>query len=138
MGKKHRYLFYYTHSSFNFDSLEFVTQVLCIIEPRHEKTNNLHMRKQRRRSASRLHREADQRLCFRYSDSTILLLFKSEISSLLPSSVIVQLGLCQTHSKTTLLVFLCLCSVIEFILHFLFPWNLLVTYESFKVTFHNV
>ena len=26
-------------------------------------------------------READQRLCFRYMDSTILLLFKSEISS---------------------------------------------------------
>ena len=26
-------------------------------------------------------READQRLCFRYSDSTILLLLKSEISS---------------------------------------------------------
>ena len=32
-------------------------------EPRHEKTNNVHMRKQRRR--------ADQRLCFRYLDSTI-------------------------------------------------------------------
>ena len=27
------------------------------------------------------HREADQRLCFRYSDSTIPLLLKSEISS---------------------------------------------------------
>ena len=27
-------------------------------------------------------READQRLCFRYTDSTIPLLFKSEISSL--------------------------------------------------------
>ena len=29
--------------------------------------------------------EADQRLCFRYSDSTISLLPKSEISSFLPS-----------------------------------------------------
>ena len=29
-------------------------------------------------------READQRLCFRYIDSTIPLLFKSEISSLWP------------------------------------------------------
>ena len=32
-------------------------------------------------------READQRLCFRYMESTILLLFKSKISSLQPSSV---------------------------------------------------
>ena len=37
-------------------------------------------------------READQRLCFRYIDSTIPLLSKSEISSLLPSSVVVQPG----------------------------------------------
>ena len=36
------------------------------IEPPHGKTNN---------------READQRICFRYSDSTIPLLLKSEISS---------------------------------------------------------
>ena len=32
-------------------------------------------------------READQRLCFRYTDITIALLSKSEISSLLTSSV---------------------------------------------------
>ena len=38
-----------------------------------EKTNVLHMRKQRRRSGNR---EADQRLCFRYIDSTIPLLSK--------------------------------------------------------------
>ena len=38
-------------------------------------------------------READQRLCFRYIDSTISLLYKSEISSLYSSSVAVQLGL---------------------------------------------
>ena len=44
--------------------------------------------------------EADQRLCFRYTDSTIPLLFKSEISSLLPSSVAVQPGLCRTWSET--------------------------------------
>ena len=48
--------------------------------------------------------EADQRLCFRYMDSTIPLLSKSRISRLLPSSVLVQLGLCQTWSETTLLV----------------------------------
>ena len=34
-------------------------------------------------------REPDQRLCFRYTDSTIPLLPKSEISSLQPSSVAV-------------------------------------------------
>ena len=43
--------------------------------PRREKTNILHMRKQRRRSA-------DQRLCFRYIDTTIPLISKSDISSL--------------------------------------------------------
>ena len=46
------------------------------------------------------HREADQCLCFRHLDSTIPLLSKSEISSLEPSSVAVQPGLCQTWSET--------------------------------------
>ena len=50
-------------------------------------------------------READQRLCFRYTDSTIPLLPKCEISSLWPSSVAVQPGLCQTRSETRTLVF---------------------------------
>ena len=42
-------------------------------------------------------RTADQRLYFRYKDSTIPLLPQSEISSLLPSSVAVQLGLCRSR-----------------------------------------
>ena len=50
-------------------------------------------------------READQRLCFRYSDSTIPLLLKSEISSFYLFSVLVQVGLCRTCSETTLSVF---------------------------------
>ena len=50
-------------------------------------------------------READQRLCFRYIDSTIPLLSKSEISSIYPSSVAVQPGLCRTMSETRTLVF---------------------------------
>ena len=50
-------------------------------------------------------READQRLCFRYLDSTIPLLPKYKISSLWPSLVAVQPGLCQTWSETKLLVF---------------------------------
>ena len=45
-------------------------------------------------------READQRLCFRYKDSTVPLLPKSEISSLWPSFVAVQLGLCRTRLET--------------------------------------
>ena len=64
-----------------------------INEPPNEKTNNLHRRKQRRR------------FCFRYTDSTVPLLLKSEISSFLPTSVIVQTDLCRTCSETTLLVF---------------------------------
>ena len=43
--------------------------------------------------------EDDQRLYFRYTDSTISLL-KSEISSFLSFSVAAQAGLCQTWSET--------------------------------------
>ena len=46
-------------------------------------------------------READQHLCFRYTDSTIPLLPKKEISSFQPSSMAVQPGLCGTRSKTS-------------------------------------
>ena len=52
-------------------------------------------------------READQRLCFRYLDSTIPLLPKYKISSVYPSPVAAQPGLCQTWSKSRLLVFSC-------------------------------
>ena len=54
-----------------------------IFEPPRGKTNNLHRRKQRRTSviSFAVNHEADQRLCFRYSNSTIPLLLKSEMSS---------------------------------------------------------
>ena len=54
------------------------------------------------KDADQLHgyREADQRLCFRYTDSTISQLPKSDISSLYPFSVAVQPGLCRTWSET--------------------------------------
>ena len=52
-------------------------------------------------------RKADQCLCFRYMGSIIPLINKSKISNLLPSSVLVQLGLCRTCLETTLLVFSC-------------------------------
>ena len=45
-------------------------------------------------------READQRLCFRYLDSTIPPLPIYEISSLWPSCVVVQSGLCGAWSET--------------------------------------
>ena len=57
------------------------------------------MRNQRRRSATCSNCESDQRLCFRYTYSTIPLLPKSAVSSFLPSSVAVQDGLCQTSSE---------------------------------------
>ena len=56
------------------------------------------MRKQRCRSAANY--AADQPLCFCYIDYTNPLLHKSEISSLLPSSVALQPGLCWTWSET--------------------------------------
>ena len=54
------------------------------------------------KDAYQLHsnREADQRLCFSYTVSTIPLLPKYEITSLYPSSVAVQPGLCRTWSET--------------------------------------
>ena len=51
------------------------------LEPRCEKTNVL-ICENKDTDQLRGHREADQRLCFRYIDSTIPLLSKSEILSL--------------------------------------------------------
>ena len=56
----------------------------------------------------RSNREADQRLCFRYTDSTIPLLPKYKISSLQLSSVDAQPSLCQTWSETLKTSFLTL------------------------------
>ena len=50
-------------------------------------------------------READQRLFFRYIDSTIPLLSEFEILNLWPSSVAEQPGLCRTRLETRTLVF---------------------------------
>ena len=56
-------------------------------EPCHKKTCFLHMLKH-------------QHLCFHYIDSTIPQLPEFKISSLYPSSVAVQPGLCRTWSET--------------------------------------
>ena len=45
-------------------------------------------------------KDVDQRLCFLYIDSAVPLLPKYKISSLQPSSVAVQPGLCWTWSET--------------------------------------
>ena len=57
--------------------------------------------------ANQLHgnHAADQRLCFRYMDSTVSSFPKSKILSLQPFSVNVQLGLCHTWSETQRQVF---------------------------------
>ena len=55
--------------------------------------------------------EADQRLCFRYTDSTISLLLKSEISSFWPASVTVQVGFVRPGRKPLRPVFLRLGSI---------------------------
>ena len=43
---------------------------------------------------------ADQRLCFRYTDSILSLLIKSEISSFYAASGTVHVGSCQTWLET--------------------------------------
>ena len=54
--------------------------------------------------------EADQRLCFRYTDSTIPLLSKCKTSTLSPSSATVKPSLCRTCLEPKLLVFSRTCS----------------------------
>ena len=60
------------------------------------------------KGADQLHSNcaADQQLCFRYIDSEIPLLPKSEITSLLPYSVAVQPGLYLAWSETPMTGFL--------------------------------
>ena len=58
----------------DFKNIAVLIHVVNLNEPRREKTGFLHMRKQRR--------EADQHLCFRYTDSTSPLLPKTKIASL--------------------------------------------------------
>ena len=77
------------------------------------------------KDADQLHSNcaADQRFCFRYMDSVIPLLSKSEISSLKPSSVAVQPGLCRTWSETQRPGFLTTrlkCTFLHLILIFFF------------------
>ena len=65
-----------------------------LFEPRHEKTG-FSICERKDADQLRGNREAD--LCFRYIGSTIPLISKPEVSSLQPSSVFVQPGLCRTR-----------------------------------------
>ena len=58
---------------------------------------------------------ADQRLCFHYTDSTISLLLKSEISSFKPVSVTVQPGLCQTWSEPHIVGFHTQAQMVDYV-----------------------
>ena len=60
--------------------------------------------------------EADQHLCFRYTDSTIPLPLKSEISSFYPSSVAAHAGSCRTWSETPKTSFLALLLILRCIM----------------------
>ena len=68
-------------------------------EPQHEKTNILHMRKQRHT------KQANQHLCFHYTDSTFPLFSKSKSPAFRHLLHLKQLGLYQSCSQTTLFVF---------------------------------
>ena len=72
-----------------------------LYEPHHEKMGFLPtLCENKGADQIRSNCEADQRLCFHYMDSIISLLLKSKISSFLPTSVTVQVGLCQVLSET--------------------------------------
>ena len=69
-------------------------------KPHRGKTCFLHICKNKGTDQLHCNCAADQRLCFRYIDNTLSLLPKSEISSLFPSSVAVQPGLCGIWLET--------------------------------------
>ena len=56
--------------------------LVLMFEPCREKTGFLHICENKDADQLRGNREADQRLCFRYTDSTIPLLPEAEISRL--------------------------------------------------------
>ena len=84
----------------------------------------------------RSNREADQRLCFRYTDNTISLPPKYEISSLQPSSVAVQPGLCGTWLETPKTCFLT-TRLINFAIH-TYTGRMLIDDESNEKSLHLV
>ena len=74
--------------------------MLTLFEPRSEKNGFQHICENKAADQLWGNHTTDQRLCFRFLDSTIPLLHKSEISSLYTSSVTAQPSLCKTWSET--------------------------------------
>ena len=75
---------------------------MYIIEPRQEKILFLNINVCENEDTDP--RAADHRLCFRFIDRTLPLLHKSEITSLLSSAVVMQLGVGVTLCGSTRLV----------------------------------
>ena len=99
--------------------------------PRHEKScscicENMGADQQGSNSA------ADQLLCYRYINSTITLLFKSEISSILPLSVSAQSGLCRNWSESPTTGFLALRLIC--LLGYEYPNEIYQNYEKSQFT----
>ena len=93
------------HNIFHLDTLNFIQKTFILIQwinfIRAVSCENQHfVYAKTKTQISFTAREADQRLCFRYIDRTILLLSKSKISSLYSSSVIAQPCLFGTWSET--------------------------------------
>ena len=102
---------------------------IIIYEPRREKTASCICENKgadQLRSV-RCNREADQRLCFSYIDSIINLLPKSEISSLQPSLVLAQFGLCWTRLEMGKTGFLTTRLIFMLLFCFLFQHNVTVS-----------
>ena len=109
-------------------------------EPCCDKTNVLHMQKTKTQISFVITAKLISTFVFRNLDSIIPLLPKYKISSLEPSPVAVQPGLCQTRSESTLLVFSCcssnswICNAktrISYISKSIILWSVLVTLKEF-------
>ena len=81
-------------------------------------------------------READQRLCFHHTDSAIPLLSKPDISSLWPSSVAEQPGLCQTRLKTPKTGFVTTRLIYCIMFNEFVSFCLLLISSEFKFSYH--
>ena len=69
---------------------------MIVYEPLHEKNKRFCICEYKDEDQLRGNRKAEQRLCFRFLESTIPLLHKYKISSLYPPPVALQPGLCET------------------------------------------
>ena len=88
------------HICYHLLSANIYQMSLCVRKP------TICMRENKDADQLRGNREADQRLCFRYTDSTFPPLLIPKFSRFWVSSVTVQAGLCWTWSETQIVGFL--------------------------------